>query len=74
MTSDNKNYIVTRDRGHNVGKRTREHRVATKDREHIEREMYISETGQKVGALGSDPRQGAHTEHTERAHRESTVQ
>ena len=37
--------LVTRDRGHNVGKRTREHRVATKDREHIEREMYSSETG-----------------------------
>ena len=32
--------------------------------------MYSSETGQKVGALGSDPRQGAHTEHTERAQRE----
>ena len=68
MTSDNKNYIVTRDRGHNVGKRTREHRVATKDREHIEREMYSSETGQKVVALGSDPRQGAHRG---RAQRES---
>ena len=56
---------MTRDRGYNVSKRTREHRVATKDREHIEREMYSSETGQKVN------QDREHTQSTQREHRES---